>query len=107
MSKMKELNRLIHDMEETAKYYLRLVDEFKKLLSTDDETVPEPISPKSEPQREIQLEDVRAFLAAKAKDGFKNEVRALLNAYGASSLSALDPKHFAAVLEEAGGIGND
>lgn len=71
MSKMKELNRLIHDMEETAKYYLRLVDEFKKLLSTDDETVPEPISPKSEPRREIQLEDVRA------------------------------------VLEEAGGIGND
>ena len=107
MSKMKELNRLIHDMEETAKYYLRLVDEFKQLLSTDDETVPKPISPKSEPQREIQLEDVRAFLAAKAKDGFKNEVRALLNAYGASSLSALDPNHFVAVLEEAGGIGND
>ena len=107
MSKMKELNRLIHDMEETAKYYLRLVDEFKKLLSNDDETVPKPISPKSEPQREIQLEDVRAVLATKAKDGFKNEVRALLNAYGASSLSALDPKHFAAVLEEAGGIGND
>ncbi|MCC9888644.1 hypothetical protein HK148_05110 [Streptococcus agalactiae] len=100
MSKMKELNRLIHDMEETEKYYLRLVDEFKKLLSTDDETVPEP-------RREIQLEDVRAVLATKAKDGFKNEVRALLNAYGASSLSALDPKHFAAVLEEAGGIGND
>ena len=76
-------------------------------IGNDDETVPEPISLKSEPQREIQLEDVRAFLAAKAKDGFKNEVRALLNAYGASSLSALDPKHFAAVLEEAGGIGND
>ena len=47
MSKMKELNRLIHDMEETAKYYLRLVDEFKKLLSNDDETVPKPISPKN------------------------------------------------------------
>ena len=46
-------------------------------------------------------------LAIKAKDGFKNEVRALLNAYGASSLSALDPKYFATVLEEAGGIGND
>ena len=107
MSKMKELNRLIHDMEETAKYYLRLVDEFKKLLSNDNETVPEPISPKSESKREIQLEDVRAVLAIKAKDGFKNEVRALLNAYGASSLSALDPNYFATVLEEAGGIGND
>ncbi|HFI0450544.1 TPA: hypothetical protein ACGOY4_000513 [Streptococcus suis] len=107
MSKMKELNRLIHDMEETAKYYLRLVDEFKQLLATDGEIVTEPISQKSEPQWEIQLEDVRAILATKAKDGYKNEVRALLNAYGASSLSALDPKHFAAVLEEAGGIGND
>lgn len=104
---MKELNRLIRDMEETAKYYLRLVDEFKKLLSSEEETVPAPISPKSEPQREIQLKDVRAVLATKAKDGFKNEVRSLLNAYGASSLSALEPKHFAAILEEAGGIGND
>ncbi|MBO4111252.1 hypothetical protein [Streptococcus suis] len=107
MSKMKELNRLIHDMEETAKYYLRLVDEFKRLLTSGEESVPKPNHTKSESQREIQLEEVRAVLATKAKDGFKNEVRALLNAYGASSLSALDPKHFAAVLEEAGGIGND
>ncbi|HFH9952938.1 TPA: hypothetical protein ACGPAW_002260 [Streptococcus suis] len=107
MSKMKELNRLIHDMEETAKYYLRLVDEFKKLLTSEEETVTKHDQPKPEPQKEIQLEDVRAILATKAKDGFKNEVRSLLNAYGASSLSALDPKHFAAVLEEAGGIGND
>ncbi|HEL2257972.1 TPA: hypothetical protein TZI98_000628 [Streptococcus suis] len=107
MSKMKELNRLIHDMEETAKYYLRLVDEFKKLLTSEEETVTKHDQPKPEPQKEIQLEDVRAILATKAKDGFKNEVRSLLNAYGASSLSALDPKHFAAVLEEAGGIGNE
>ncbi|HEM6112877.1 TPA: hypothetical protein U2B98_001854 [Streptococcus suis] len=107
MRKMKELNRLIHDMEETAKYYLRLVDEFKKLLTTEEETAPKSNPPKNEPQKEIQLEDVRAVLATKAKDGFKNEVRSLLNAYGASSLSTLDPKHFAAVLEEAGGIGND
>ncbi|HEL2264280.1 hypothetical protein HPA24_03900 [Streptococcus suis] len=107
MSKMKELNRLINDMEETAKYYLRLVDEFKKLLSSEEQTVPKSNPPKNESQKEIQLEDVRTVLATKAKDGFKNEVRALLNAYGASSLSALDPKHFAAVLEEAGGIGND
>lgn len=107
MSKMKELNRLIRDMEETAKYYLRLVDEFKKLLTSEEVTVPKPNPPKFVPQKEIQLEDVRAVLATKAKDGYKNEVRSLLNAYGASSLSALDPKHFEAVLEEAGGIGND
>ncbi|EHJ56499.1 hypothetical protein HMPREF9318_01530 [Streptococcus urinalis FB127-CNA-2] len=106
MSKMKQLNELINEMEGTAKYYLRLVDEFRKLLSTEEETTTSE-EPKVELQKELKLEDVRAVLATKAKDGFKNEVRALLNKYGAESLSALATEHYAAVLEEAGGIGND
>ncbi|ETJ33881.1 hypothetical protein Q604_UNBC11686G0001, partial [human gut metagenome] len=73
----------------TAKYYLRLVDEFKKLLSTEEETDTISEEPKPKPQKELKLEDVRAVLATKAKDGYKNEVRALLNKYGAESLSAL------------------
>lgn len=106
MSKMKQLNELINEMEGTAKYYLRLVDEFRKLLSTEEETTTSE-EPKVELQKELKLEDVRAVLATKAKDGFKNEVRALLNKYRAESLSALATEHYAAVLEEAGGIGND
>lgn len=106
MSKMKQLNELINEMEGTAKYYLRLVDEFRKLLSTEEETTTSE-EPKVELQKELKLEDVRAVLAIKAKDGFKNEVRALLNKYGAESLSALATEHYAAVLEEAGGIGHD
>ncbi|SUN04451.1 Uncharacterised protein [Streptococcus agalactiae] len=106
MSKMKQLNELINEMEGTAKYYLRLVDEFKKLLSSEEETATSE-EPKAEPQKELKLEDVRAVLATKAKDGYKNEVRALLNKYGAESLSALATEHYAAVLEEAGGIGHD
>ncbi|EPV36894.1 hypothetical protein VFJ34_04105 [Streptococcus sp. R4] len=106
MSKMKQLNELINEMEGTAKYYLRLVDEFRKLLSTEEETTTSE-EPKVELQKELKLEDVRAVLATKAKDGFKNEVRALLNKYGAESLSALATEHYAAVLEEAGGIGHD
>lgn len=100
MSKMKQLNNLINEMESTANYYLRLVDEFKKLLSTEEET-----GSTTEEPKELKLEDVRAVLATKAKDGYKNEVRALLNKYGAESLSALATEHYVAVLEEAGGIG--
>lgn len=107
MSQHKQLLELITEMEGTAKYYLRLVDEFKKLLSTEEETDTISEEPKPKPQKELKLEDVRAVLATKAKDGYKNEVRALLNKYGAESLSALATKHYAAVLEEAGGIGND
>lgn len=106
MSKMKQLNELINEMEGTAKYYLRLVDEFRKLLSSEEETTTSE-EPKVEPQKELKLEDVRAVLAIKAKDGFKNEVRTLLNKYGAESLSALATEHYATVIEEAGGIGRD
>ena len=107
MSQHKQLLELITEMEGTAKYYLRLVDEFKKLLSTEEETDTISEEPKPKPQKELKLEDVRAVLATKAKDGYKNEVRALLNKYGAESLSALAIEPYAAVLEEAGGIGND
>ncbi|HEO2165610.1 TPA: hypothetical protein VAN82_000239 [Streptococcus agalactiae] len=107
MSQHKQLLELITEMEGTAKYYLRLVDEFKKLLSTEEETDTISEEPKPKPQKELKLEDVRAVLATKAKDGYKNEVRVLLNKYGAESLSALATEHYAAVLEEAGGIGND
>lgn len=107
MSQHKQLLDLINEIEATAKYHLLLVDEFKKLLSTEEETASTTEEPKSEPQKELKLEDVRAVLATKAKDGYKNEVRSLLNKYGAESLSALGTEHYAAVLEEAGGIGHD
>ncbi|MCS4487515.1 hypothetical protein [Streptococcus sciuri] len=107
MSQHKQLLDLINEIEATAKYHLRLVDEFKKLLSTEYETVPTSKEPKSDLQKELKLEDLRAVLATKAKDGYKNQVRALLNKYGAESLSALAAEHYAAVLEEAGGIGHD
>lgn len=103
MSKMKQLTELINEMEGTAKYYLRLVDEFRKLLSTEEENA----TSSEKLQKELKLEDVRAVLATKAKDGYKNEVRALLNKYGAESLSALATEHYAAVLKEAGGIAHD
>lgn len=103
MSKMKQLTELINEMEGTAKYYLRLVDEFRKLLSTEEENA----TSSEKQQKQLKLEDVRAVLATKAKDGYKNEVRALLNKYGAESLSALATEHYAVVLKEVGGIGHD
>lgn len=67
MSKMKQLNELINEMEGTAKYYLRLVDEFKKILSTEEETTTTSKEPKHKPQKELKLEDVRSVLATKPK----------------------------------------
>ena len=53
---------------------------------------------KSEPA--ITLEDVRAALAAKAKEGFKDEVKNIINAHGADRVSTLDPVEYKSVMTE-------
>lgn len=54
----------------------------------------------------ITLEQVRAVLVDKTHDGFTAEVQALLKKYGASKLSAIDPKHYEVLLKDAEEIGN-
>lgn len=107
MSQMKHIAQLIKEMEDKAKESIELghqqltfLSELKSLFS-EGETVEEKPKPK------VTKEDVRQVLADKAGKGFKAEVKALLEAYGASSLSTLAEEHYLAVLEEAGGIGND
>ena len=46
------------------------------------------------------LEEVRAVLPDKSRDGHTAEIRELLKKYGASKLSLVDPKHYEALLRE-------
>jgi len=52
-------------------------------------------------EKTVSLEQVRAVLAEKSRDGFTAEVRRLLEKYGASKLSQIDPSKYAAILAEA------
>ena len=47
------------------------------------------------------FEQVRAVLAEKSHDGKTEAVRELLQKYGAPKLSAVDPKHYPALLKDA------
>lgn len=109
MSQMKKIASLLAELEQNNRTILEITErnqtirfELQDLLNPKetkvDEKSPTPIFTK---------EEVRKVLASKASDGFKNEVKTLLQAYGAESLSTLDEKHYGAVIEEAGGIGND
>jgi len=49
----------------------------------------------------ITMETVRAKLAVLAQSGKQEQVKALLQKFGASRLSDLDPAHYEAVLQEA------
>lgn len=52
-------------------------------------------------EKTVTLEQVRAVLAEKSHDGFTAEVRALLEKYGASKLSQINPSKYADLLVEA------
>lgn len=104
MSKMKQLNDLLNEMKESAKCQLKMIEEFQELLTEENTSLNHEIM---EEPRHVTLEELRGVLATKASEGFKDEIRALLKAYGADSLSKLDPKNYSALMEEAGGIGID
>ena len=49
----------------------------------------------------MKLENVRAVLAEKSRAGHTAAIRTLLQKYGAYKLSAVDPKHYEALLKDA------
>lgn len=56
---------------------------------------------KTEPEKEIRLEDVRAVLSMKSRDGYGIQVRKLIKAHGGSKLSEIDPAEYGAIMKEA------
>jgi len=53
-------------------------------------------------EKQATLEEVRAAMADKSRDGHREAVKAIITKYGANNLSSLDPKHYAAALKEVG-----
>lgn len=73
------------------------------------EEQPKAIEAKPEQTREpaISLEKVRSVLAKKSEAGYTAQVRAIIQKYGASRLSEIDPKDYKAVIADAEEIGNE
>ena len=57
-------------------------------------------------EQKLTLEDVRAVLAEKNQNGLTAEVRTLINKYGGSRLSDLDPVNYADLIRDAEVLGN-
>ena len=52
-------------------------------------------------------DSVRAVLAAKCAAGYRAQVQALINSFGASKFSEVAPEHYPALLEAVAGLGGD
>lgn len=125
MSKMSELALVIDEMitcgegiikatKELTDCGERLIQTAKKLkeiFTTEDLPKPKALEEKKElpakKEKTYTKEDVRGVLAGKSAKGYGKEVKALLSKYGADKLSTLSPEHYAAVVADAEGIGNE
>ena len=53
------------------------------------------------------FEELRGLLAAKSAGGYRTQVLALIQSYGAEKLSEVDPSHYADLMEAAAGLGGE
>jgi len=101
MSKMSEMGTTIKELRDIASSINSianwLTEAFRGNGEAEPETTPEPL--KEEPA--LTLEAVRAILANKSRDGFTAQIRELLQKYGASKLSEVDPAKYKALVADA------
>ena len=99
MGKISELDTTIKDLRNAAAAINGIADTLAEMFSTvsADEA---PAAPA------LTLEQVRAVLADKSRAGHTAEVRALLQKYGASRLSGVDPASYEALRADAEVLGN-
>ena len=98
MSRMSDMAQTIEDLRSAAAAISDAADWLTKMFSGAPQAEDTPASP---PEPELTLEQVRAVLADKSRQGHTAEIRALLQKYGASKLSQIDPAHYKALLAEA------
>ena len=85
MGKFSELDTVIKDLRTAAESINAVADLLTEMFSE-----PKP-----------SLETVRAVLADKSRAGHTAEIRALLEKYGGTKLSQIDPANYNALLKDA------
>ena len=104
MGKFSELDLAIKDLRSAAATINDVADTLAEMFSTASaDEAPDAATP-AEPA--LTLEQVRAILAGKSRQGFTAEIRTLLQKYGAPKLSSIDPVHYKALVAEAEVLGD-
>lgn len=100
MSKMADMAMTIEELRNAAAAITDAADWLARQFSgkaTEDAAAAQ--EPEAKPA--VTLEQVRAVLADKSRAGHTAAIRDLLQKYGATKLSQVDPKHYEALLRDA------
>ena len=105
MSKMSELDLCVGELRSAAQSLNSVADSLTAFFSGSQPEAS--VQPESKPNpKPLTLEEVRAVLAEKTRNGHTAKIRELLEKYGAAKLSEIDPQKYAALLAEAEVLGN-
>lgn len=99
MGKFSELDMAIKDLRSAAAAINEVADALAEMFSTASADEAHDAADPAEPA--LTLEQVRAVLAERSRKGHTAEIRALLQKYGASKLSGVDPANYKALLADA------
>ncbi|MGJ0751444.1 MULTISPECIES: rRNA biogenesis protein rrp5 [Enterococcus] len=104
MSRMKLVLQVTEDVQ-------ALADSLRELAEAMQSGEPEPTQgTKTEPEPQVEevkqptLEEVRGLLARKSQEGKSAEVKALIEKFGASRLSEIQPESYLDLMAEAEGL---
>lgn len=107
MSRMKLLLQVTEDVQSLADSLRELVEamqsgepEQETVQETEQVSVEEP-EPKAVEVKQPTLEEVRGLLARKSQEGKSSDVKALIEKFGASRLSEIQPESYLALMAEA------
>jgi len=107
MGKMNELSLLVNELNQCGETLIGISESLASMFSGNDESKPIKAPKTSIPEEKvITLEEVRAVLAEKSRDGHTAKIRELLQKHGAEKLSEIDPSEYPALLAEAKVLGN-
>lgn len=96
-----ELKKLAAGLSDCGKALLRMAD----ALMEKKEEAPAAEEEKK-PEKKLSLEDVRRVAADKARQGHTDEVRQLIQKFGADKLSGVDAAKYPALMEELEAMGH-
>ena len=108
MGKTSELSILVDELKNCGETLIGISQGLSELFSgaaenqkSDEPTTVTEEQSKTAEEKVLTLEEVRAVLAEKSRNGHTAEIRSLLEKYGATKLSAVDPNNYEALLKDA------
>lgn len=101
MNKISEMEATIRELRDIASSINDIANWLTDAFGSTDDTEAAPA-----PAKTYSLEEVRAILAEKSRDGFTAQIRDLLQRYGATKLSEVDPTRYGGLVADAEVLGN-